>query len=328
MSDTSPIDFLKLRREEKRKAKQKLKDSILASYTKAPAAEETNSTEVISAQQLAADTSKPGDEVSHPESSVSHDSKVVQVHEGLHWTVPTENHSYIPTLISPDHKVGRIPSVYYFARFLPEAFINLTLMPFLRDCPSLGFAPPPGNPEEEYRQSLGKWRQLVHARRRVMLLDSTIQPFPEPIHAIVQLLITTGVCRAQGIAPNHVLINEYYAGEGILPHTDGPEYFPQTATISVGGSDVLLKFSPRLETHEIGLKSQQPEMELLLEGHGSLVLFRDDAYIDYCHSIDETQQETTSNICANAPTGILIERGHRISLTFRTRRTLNNSKRR
>ena len=33
--------------------------------------------------------------------------------------------------------------------------------------------------------------------------------------------------------PNHVLINEYLPGQGILPHTDGPLYVPIVVTISL-----------------------------------------------------------------------------------------------
>jgi len=40
-------------------------------------------------------------------------------------------------------------------------------------------------------------------------------------------------------APNHVLINEYKAGEGIMPHEDGPAYAAVVATVSLAGSIVL-----------------------------------------------------------------------------------------
>lgn len=40
-------------------------------------------------------------------------------------------------------------------------------------------------------------------------------------------------------APNHVLINEYKPGEGILPHEDGSAYFPVVCTVSLGAHAVL-----------------------------------------------------------------------------------------
>lgn len=40
-------------------------------------------------------------------------------------------------------------------------------------------------------------------------------------------------------APNHVLVNEYQPGEGIMPHEDGPAYYPMVATVSLGAPIVL-----------------------------------------------------------------------------------------
>ena len=34
--------------------------------------------------------------------------------------------------------------------------------------------------------------------------------------------------------PNHVIMNEYLPGQGIMPHEDGPSYHPVVATISLG----------------------------------------------------------------------------------------------
>lgn len=47
-------------------------------------------------------------------------------------------------------------------------------------------------------------------------------------------------------APNHVLVNEYNAGQGIMPHTDGPAFHPLIATLSLG-SHTLLDFYKPLE---------------------------------------------------------------------------------
>lgn len=40
-------------------------------------------------------------------------------------------------------------------------------------------------------------------------------------------------------APNHVLVNEYRPGEGIMSHEDGPAYYPMVATVSLGAPIVL-----------------------------------------------------------------------------------------
>lgn len=39
--------------------------------------------------------------------------------------------------------------------------------------------------------------------------------------------------------PNHVLVNEYHPGEGIMAHEDGPAYHPMVATVSLGAPIVL-----------------------------------------------------------------------------------------
>ncbi|KAF2020498.1 hypothetical protein BU24DRAFT_403604 [Aaosphaeria arxii CBS 175.79] len=44
--------------------------------------------------------------------------------------------------------------------------------------------------------------------------------------------------------PNHVLINEYKRGEGIMPHEDGSAYADVVATISLGGS-ICLEITPK-----------------------------------------------------------------------------------
>lgn len=40
------------------------------------------------------------------------------------------------------------------------------------------------------------------------------------------------LCLFDGHQANHVLLNEYEPGGGILPHTDGPRYFPRVAILS------------------------------------------------------------------------------------------------
>ena len=37
---------------------------------------------------------------------------------------------------------------------------------------------------------------------------------------------------ASGKGPNHVLVNEYLPGQGIMPHTDGPLFHPTIATVN------------------------------------------------------------------------------------------------
>ena len=47
-----------------------------------------------------------------------------------------------------------------------------------------------------------------------------------------------------GQAANHVLVNLYERGEGIMPHEDGPLYYPGACILSLGGPAVM-RFHPK-----------------------------------------------------------------------------------
>lgn len=104
--------------------------------------------------------------------------------------------------------------------------------------------------------------------------------------------------------PNHVLINEYTPGQGIMvifnlstliyfsfqPHTDGPAFYPLISTISLGGSTMLDFYTPLIEVcfsaHKIQSIFQDGSNADLNERYvgsmllkpRSLVLINEDAY--------------------------------------------------
>ncbi|KXZ45946.1 hypothetical protein GPECTOR_49g530 [Gonium pectorale] len=59
-----------------------------------------------------------------------------------------------------------------------------------------------------------------------------------------------------GRPPNHVLVNSYHPGEGIMPHEDGPAYHPVVAILSLGAPAVL-RF--RRKPRRGGEESADPE---------------------------------------------------------------------
>ena len=154
---------------------------------------------------------------------------------------------------------------------------------------------------------------MTFAKRRVVMFDETL-PLPLPLQQLSQLFVDLQVFPASH-APNHVLINEYTGNQGILSHTDGPLYYPKTATLSIG-SQVLFYFKKRLLSQEIGKVENPVERQVLLE-NASLVVFEKDAYTNYCHGIDDVRVEYASDVCLNATEETRVTRGHRISLTFR-----------
>jgi len=125
--------------------------------------------------------------------------------------------------------------------------------------------------------------------------------------------------------PNHVLINEYSPGQGIMPHTDGPLFHPIVTTISCG-SHTILKFYKRYDTQEVIKKKVIPKCEFsfLLEPR-SLLILREYLYHNYLHTIEEksadviSQKETKNlSLCSDVfLDDNILKRSKRISLTIR-----------
>ncbi len=192
---------------------------------------------------------------------------------------------------------------------------------------------------------LGEWKTMSYGKRRVCMFgeEETGGSLPPPLAEIAGELVNRGVFPSSlGKPPNHVLLNEYQPGQGILPHTDGPRYEHRTATLSLG-SDVVIEFTKRLASNEIGStkpttisnKSSGGEHEaekdevdnvvspiqILLES-GSLLVFDDDAYLNYCHGIEmDVWRDVTTDNCLNATPGKIIPRGLRYSMTFRHKKS-------
>jgi alkylated DNA repair protein alkB family protein 6 len=214
---------------------------------------------------------------------------------------PVDWCSSLPRCI-PDCSSNTPETVYYKSDFLNQSRRD-RLVSWLQGLPQ---ATSPDSP-------VGKWNTMKYAKRRVALFE---HPLPLPLSQLAKALVNVGVFEA-AYEPNHVLVNEYTADQGILPHTDGPLYFSKTATISIG-SNVLLHFTPRLTSDQIGITTNQSVLQVLLEGKGSLVVFSGSAYSDHCHGIhDQISVEYAGSKCINAIEGTPVSRGHRISLTFR-----------
>lgn len=60
---------------------------------------------------------------------------------------------------------------------------------------------------------------------------------PRWLQPLLDRLAALGLYAGQ--APNHVLVNSYQPGEGILPHEDGPLYHPQVAILSLAAPAVV-----------------------------------------------------------------------------------------
>ena len=91
-----------------------------------------------------------------------------------------------------------------------------------------------------------KWTILTHRRLQThpsaLTSNNTLlsAPLPQFLESLVPRMQTLGVWDdAPHKRPNHVLVNEYNPGEGIMPHEDGAAYHPVVATVSLGAAIVL-----------------------------------------------------------------------------------------
>ena len=62
-------------------------------------------------------------------------------------------------------------------------------------------------------------------------------------------------------APNHVLVNLYEPGQGIMPHEDGAAYWPVVSTVSLGSAIVLDVYEKR----EDGSRREEASYRILQE---------------------------------------------------------------
>ncbi|KAF4588768.1 hypothetical protein EYR40_010322 [Pleurotus pulmonarius] len=120
-----------------------------------------------------------------------------------------------------------------------------------------------------------KWRQL--ANRRPDLIS--------------RLRATEAFISSPHEEPNHVILNEYLPGHGIMPHEDGPSYHPVVATISLG-SHTVFNYYEYMNDEEAQSVPQgktinhTPVLTLLLEPR-SVVITRSQLYTTHLHGIND-----------------------------------------
>ncbi|KAJ8045292.1 Alpha-ketoglutarate-dependent dioxygenase alkB-like 6 [Holothuria leucospilota] len=123
--------------------------------------------------------------------------------------------------------------------------------------------------------------------------------------------------------PNHVLVNEYKPQQGIMPHEDGPLFYPVVTTINLGSHSVLqfYQHSSKQDGDSQSENHSEPIFTLLLKPR-SLLILKDSVYTSYLHGIAECVEDTVDDNVANLSStenkvGEVLTRGVRISLTIR-----------
>lgn len=210
------------------------------------------------------------------------------------------------------YKVGAIPSVYY----IPE-FITSTEEEWLI---------------QQVNSSKAKWTTL--SRRRLQNYGGHVHkkgliqaPLPSWLQSICTRLHKEVPVFGAG-APNHVLVNAYEPGEGILAHEDGPLYYPGVCILSLS-STVVIKFKAKPGELEPVTSNSGDTFSLVLQPR-SLLVFADVAYTHFLHGIEETLTDQLDDNVINLKATGLEEGGtlqrDKVRLSLTVRRVLNTFK--
>lgn len=181
-----------------------------------------------------------------------------------------------------------------------------------------------------------KWTQLKN--RRLLNYGGIPHPkgmiseeIPEWLQTYVNKINNMGIFDTK--KANHVLVNEYLSGQGIMPHTDGPLFHSVISTISLG-SHTILEFYRRnvVDSYDDDTSSSsEPALfnpkdcthKLLLEPR-SLLILKDDLYSEYLHSISEVEEDILCDKIVNFSNcentyklGDKLKRKTRVSMTIR-----------
>ncbi|KAJ4721803.1 alpha-ketoglutarate-dependent dioxygenase alkB-like 6-like [Melia azedarach] len=181
--------------------------------------------------------------------------------------------------------VGNLPTLMY----VPDFITNTEETELLNNI----YGAPLSKWKSLKSRRLQNWGGIVHEKG---LLPQDLPPWLTKI--------TQRINEKSGLFPsaiNHILINEYLPNQGIMPHQDGPAYFPVVAILSLG-SPVVMEFTPHsklkkdvdeqtsngeafvTETNE-WKENHHPFSILLMPC--SLLIFKDNAYSDYLHGIKD-----------------------------------------
>uniref|UniRef100_R4G890 Putative alkb n=2 Tax=Rhodnius prolixus TaxID=13249 RepID=R4G890_RHOPR len=170
-----------------------------------------------------------------------------------------------------------------------------------------------------------KWTQLRN--RRLQNWGGSPQPngmiveaIPQWLQVFINKVNDLKLYDEGNLKANHVLINEYLPGQGIMPHVDGPLFYPAILTITCG-SHTILNFQKQMKDDEEAALAEANSVSFLLERR-SMVAVMGSMYTDYFHSIEEKVEDKLDHSVSNINKtkfniGDVLKRDTRISLTIR-----------
>ncbi|XP_078671529.1 putative RNA/DNA demethylase ALKBH6 isoform X1 [Branchiostoma floridae x Branchiostoma belcheri] len=218
----------------------------------------------------------------------------------------------------PSFRVQNVPPVaYYIPDFITEEEETYLL--------SKVYAAPKPKWTQLSNRRLQNWGGLPHPKGMV------VERLPEWLQMCADRIQALGVFGDN--KPNHVLVNEYQQGQGIMPHEDGPLFYPTVTTVNLGSHTLLDFYKPlppggegdagsQEQTDQASSEDQRYCMSLLLQPRSLLVL-QEDLYHRFLHGIAERATDdvtdTVANLtsCGGVAVGDTLTRDTRVSLTVR-----------
>ncbi|KZT00271.1 uncharacterized protein LAESUDRAFT_709093 [Laetiporus sulphureus 93-53] len=157
---------------------------------------------------------------------------------------------------------------------------------------------------------LPKWRHLANRRLQIwggnmtakkVLLPEAMPDFVTMFPDIVGRIAATGAfSESSHRRPNHIIVNEYLPGQGIMPHEDGPAYHPVVTTLSLGSHAVFhyYRYKPsataaseeEAEGESGKVIDPEPVLSVLLEPR-SLVITTSSLYQTHLHGIEYVAED-------------------------------------
>ena len=200
-----------------------------------------------------------------------------------------------------------VPGVPLKAYYIPN-FISVTQQQELID--NIYAAPKPKWISLSNRR-LQNWGGYPHPKGMVP------EVIPLWLKRHIEVVTATGLFGDK--IPNHVLINEYLPGQGIMPHLDGPLYSPVVVNVSLCSHTIMNFYEPILDKSEDTNLEKRYKFSFLLEPQ-SLLCLQHDMYSDVLHGIenkcsDEIRCENIKNM--DIKSGTTFVREKRVSLTIR-----------
>ncbi|BDA47812.1 Alpha-ketoglutarate-dependent dioxygenase alkB homolog 6 [Coccomyxa sp. Obi] len=208
------------------------------------------------------------------------------------------------------HRVGRLPDLFYIPDFV-------SIDDETRLVNAIGSSKAPWIQVSGRR--LRNYGGTVHEKLGCLLQS----PVPNWLQPLLQRMAQETGAFGPGEEANHVLLNAYRPGEGIMPHQDGPLYHPGVCILSLAAPAVMRFTRKRSATDNEPTGGRESPVASVVLMPRSLLVFCGDAYHSCLHGIDEVETEVLDDTVVNRdalphPGGKSLQRGgERFSLTVR-----------